>query len=139
MKCGSLDVSQLYAPPRPLEAQLFLYLFLSYFRCSRKELTHGAEPFLRSRQFCSHLRTSQHFMELEDSLSYSQEPSLGSYLEPHQSNQHHPILSVQDPFLILSTHLRLGLPCGLFPSGFPTNILYASLFSSIRATCPAHP
>jgi hypothetical protein len=27
--------------------------------------------------------------------------------------------------LILSTHLRLGLPIGLFPSGFPTNILYA--------------
>jgi hypothetical protein len=31
--------------------------------------------------------------------------------------------------LILSTHLRLGLPSGLFPSGFPTNILYAFLFS----------
>jgi hypothetical protein len=27
--------------------------------------------------------------------------------------------------LILSTHLRLGLPSGLFPSGFPSNILYA--------------
>ena len=26
--------------------------------------------------------------------------------------------------LILSTHLRLGLPSGLFPSGFPTNNLY---------------
>jgi hypothetical protein len=25
----------------------------------------------------------------------------------------------------LSTHLRLGLPSGLFPSGKPTNILYA--------------
>jgi hypothetical protein len=37
----------------------------------------------------------------------------------------------------LSTHLRLGLPIGLFPSGLPTNI-YAFLFSHIRATCPAH-
>jgi hypothetical protein len=33
--------------------------------------------------------------------------------------------------LILSTHLRLGLPSGLFPSGFPTSILYAFLFSPI--------
>jgi hypothetical protein len=37
----------------------------------------------------------------------------------------------------LSTHLRLGLPSGLYISGFPTNILYAFLFS-IRATCSAH-
>jgi hypothetical protein len=29
--------------------------------------------------------------------------------------------------LILSIHLRLGLPSGLFTSGFPTNILYAFL------------
>jgi hypothetical protein len=36
------------------------------------------------------------------------------------------------------TYVRLGLPSGLFPSGFPTNNLDTFLFSPIRATCPAH-
>jgi hypothetical protein len=40
--------------------------------------------------------------------------------------------------LILSFYLCLGLPSGLFPSGFPNKILYTFLFSPIRATCPAH-
>jgi hypothetical protein len=42
----------------------------------------------------------------------------------------------------LSTpHVNLGLPCGLFPSGFPTNILYAFLFSphSCYMPCTSHP
>jgi hypothetical protein len=30
---------------------------------------------------------------------------------------------------MLSIHLRLGLPSGLFPAGFPTNNLYTFLFS----------
>ena len=42
------------------------------------------------------------------------------------------------PILILSSHLLLGLPKGLFPVGLPVNILKALLPSFIRATCPAH-
>ena len=54
-----------------------------------------------------------------------------------------PILSQLDPVpiledvLILYSHLRLGLPSGLFLSGFPTKPCI-HLSSPIRATCTAH-
>jgi hypothetical protein len=49
-------------------------------------LTRGAE---RSRQLCSYSRTSQHFMEPEDSSPCSQEPSTGPILS--HINQIHTI------------------------------------------------
>jgi hypothetical protein len=56
-----------------------------------------------------------------------------------------PILSQLDPvphpaswrsILILFSHLRLGPPNGLFPSGVPTKALYTPLLAFTRATCP---
>jgi hypothetical protein len=38
--------------------------------------------------------------------------------------------------IILSFHLRLGLPSGLLPSGFHTKTLHTPLLFPIRATCP---
>jgi len=60
-----------------------------------------------------------------------------------------PILSQLDPVhtptshylkirLNIIPHLRLGLPSGLFPSGFPSKTLYTLLFSPISSTCPVH-
>jgi hypothetical protein len=94
-------------------------------------LTHGAETFLRS---CSYSRAFQHFMEPEGSLPCSQEPSTSA--KSIQSILSH-YISLRS-ILILFKHLRLGLPSGIYPSRFPTNILYALLFSHTRATSPTH-
>jgi hypothetical protein len=96
----------------PISAKIRLFLLWGL-------LTYGAEPFLRICQLCSYSRTSQHFMEPEGLLTCSQESSTGSYPEPDRSSPYQCILSLLRPILILSTHLRLGLPNGLFLSDFP--------------------
>jgi hypothetical protein len=67
----------------------------------------------------------------------------------HNSSPPVPILSQTNPvhnsrhiskrsIVMLFIHLRLGLPSGLFPFGFPTNNLHTFLFTPIRIPCPAH-
>ena len=58
------------------------------------------------------------------------------YPEPNQPN--YPMMPISSSsILILSSHLRLGLPKGLFPVGLLVKILKALLPSSILATRPA--
>jgi hypothetical protein len=96
----------------------------------------GGPPFLRSCQLCSYSRTSQHFMEAESSLLWSQKPSIGQYPIPGQFNPYHYNLCLRS-ILILATHLCLCLHRGLHPFDFPASILYTVLSVPNRATCLA--
>jgi hypothetical protein len=70
-------------------------------------------------------------MESEGALPSSQEPATG-WVRRTRSTSSHPIFLRSS--LILSSHLRLRLPCGLFLSGLETKIMYARLV----APCMLH-
>ena len=91
-------------------------------KLSSLQLVKKFPAFHGTRRFITALTTVRHL-----SLSWT---------SPIQSIHQHP--TSWRSILILSTHLRLGLHSGLFPSGFPTKTLYTPLSSPIRATCPAH-
>ena len=86
------------------------------------QLVKKFPTFHRTRRFISTLTSVRHL-----SLSWA---------HPIQSIYPHP--TSWRSILKLSTHLRLGLPSCLFPSGFLTKTLYTPLSSPIRATCPAY-
>jgi hypothetical protein len=78
--------------------------------------------FYGTRKFLTAL-TSAHHLSL-------------SWASTIQSSRPHP--NSWRSILTLSSHLRLGLPSGLFPSGFPTRTLCTTLPSLPCATCPVH-
>jgi hypothetical protein len=84
---------------------------------------------MRNRLSFSYSRTSQHFTENEDILPPSLVRTL-SQINPIHATQSYSRSSI----LISSIYLRLGLPNGLFPSGFPTNIYT----HSSSPTCVPH-
>ena len=105
----------------------FTYLLTPWCRVLLEKLTgfqlvKKFPVFYATRRFITALTSARHL-----SLSCA---------SPIQSTYSHP--TSWKSILILSTHLRLGIPSGLFPSGFPTKNLYTPLSSPIRATCPAH-
>jgi len=72
-------------------------------------------------------------MEPEGSLLHSQTPATCPYPEPARSGP-----TSWKSILILFSLLRMCLPSGLFPSGFPNNTMFKALLSPKRATCLAH-
>ena len=86
------------------------------------QLVKKLPAFYGTQRFITALKSARHL-----SLSWA---------NPIQSTYPHP--TSWRSILILSTHLRLGLPSGLFPSGFPTKNIHAPLSTPIRAICPAH-
>ena len=99
------------SPPFP--HYLLTYLLTPCYRVLHEKLT-GLQlvkkfpAFHGTRRFITALRSVRHL-----SLSWAS-PILSIY--PHTTSW--------SSVLILSTHLRLGLPSGLLPSDFPTNTLY---------------
>jgi len=87
--------------------------------------------------FSDNQEISSHYMEHAISLPHSKcTPrvrilrQLRPFYPPHFTSGR--------SILILSSHLRLALPNGLFPSSFPTKTPYTTLLSPKPATCTAH-
>ena len=113
-----------------LVTTIILTYFLTYcmeqsppWEAKRFSASQEIPTFYRTRRFITTLTSARHL-----SLSWA------------SSTQPMPLHPTSwRSILILSSHLRLGFPSGLFPSGFLTKTLYASPLSPIHATCSTNP
>ena len=101
------------------------YLLIPYStvllqKLSVSQLVKKFPTFYGTRRFITAFTTARH-------LSLSWATSIQS-IPPHPTSWR--------SILILSSHLRLGLPSSLFPSGFPTTTLYTPLHSTILDVLP---
>ena len=92
---------------------LLTYLLTPWCRDLQKNLT-GLQLVKKFPAFCG---TRRFFTALTSVRHLSL-----SWASPIQSTYPHP---TSWRSILITTHLRLGLPSGLFPSGFPTKTLYA--------------
>jgi hypothetical protein len=99
----------------------------------------GKRPFGRPRRRCDNTKMDlreKGFGNVNLIHHRIHESDTGPYPEPVKSTPYPP--ANLRSILIPSSHLRAGVPSGLFPSGFPTKTLYAFLSSPTRATFPNH-
>jgi len=76
-------------------------------------------------------------MKPEDTLPCSQDHATGQYPEPYEFSSKFLTPFLVRSILILSFHIRLGLPSGLFHSGFLTHFVF--LFYSRHILRPSYP
>ena len=74
-------------------------------------------------------------MEPEGSLPHSQVPTTCPYPDPARSSPH-PHIQLPWTTILLSSHLRLGIPSGIFHSGYPTKTPYTRLLSPLTRYMP---